>query len=35
VPLNVHTERGANTKFAHGFVAAWTKVMNADHFDLA
>ncbi len=25
----------ANEKFVHDFVAAWTKVMNADRFDLA
>jgi len=25
----------AQTKFVNDFVAAWTKVMNADRFDLA
>ena len=31
----VYAERGAEAKFVHDFVAAWTKVMNADRFDLA
>lgn len=25
----------AKEKFVHDFVAAWTKIMNADRFDLA
>ncbi|MBX9642923.1 MAG: catalase/peroxidase HPI [Novosphingobium sp.] len=31
----VYAENGAETKFVRDFVAAWTKVMNADRFDLA
>ena len=31
----VYAERGNEEKFARDFVAAWTKVMNADRFDLA
>ncbi len=30
----VYAENGAETKFVTDFVAAWTKVMNADRFDL-
>jgi len=30
----VYAERGNEEKFARDFVAAWTKVMNADRFDL-
>jgi catalase-peroxidase len=31
----VYAGAGQQTKFVHDFVAAWTKVMNADRFDLA
>jgi catalase-peroxidase len=31
----VYAERGNEEKFVRDFVAAWTKVMNADRFDLA
>jgi catalase-peroxidase len=31
----VYAERGGEEKFVTDFVAAWTKVMNADRFDLA
>jgi catalase-peroxidase len=31
----VYAQRDAKEKFARDFVAAWTKVMNADRFDLA
>ena len=31
----VYAERGHEEKFARDFVAAWTKVMNADRFDLS
>ena len=31
----VYAERGNEEKFARDFIAAWTKVMNADRFDLA
>jgi catalase-peroxidase len=31
----VYAEAGAHKKFVQDFVAAWTKVMNADRFDLA
>jgi catalase-peroxidase len=31
----VYATDGAEAKFVHDFVAAWTKVMNADRFDLA
>ena len=31
----VYGQNGAQTKFVRDFVAAWTKVMNADRFDLA
>jgi catalase-peroxidase len=31
----VYAQDDAKTKFAQDFVAAWTKVMNADRFDLA
>ena len=30
----VYAQDDAQTKFAHDFVAAWNKVMNADRFDL-
>jgi catalase-peroxidase len=30
----VYAEAGAETKFVKDFVAAWTKVMNADRYDL-
>ncbi len=31
----VYAEKGGEEKFTKDFVAAWTKVMNADRFDLA
>ncbi len=31
----VYGETGAEEKFVHDFAAAWSKVMNADRFDLA
>ena len=31
----VYAENGHEEKFVKDFVAAWTKVMNADRFDLA
>ncbi len=31
----VYAERGNEEKFVRDFVRAWTKVMNADRFDLA
>ena len=31
----VYAQKGGQEKFARDFVAAWTKVMNADRFDLA
>jgi catalase-peroxidase len=31
----VYAEAGSETKFVNDFVAAWTKVMNLDRFDLA
>ncbi len=31
----VYAQRGNEAKFVNDFVAAWTKVMNADRFDLA
>jgi catalase-peroxidase len=31
----VYAQSDATEKFVHDFVAAWTKVMNADRFDLA
>jgi catalase-peroxidase len=31
----VYAEAGANDKFVRDFVAAWTKVMNLDRFDLS
>ena len=31
----VYAQDDAGEKFVHDFVAAWTKVMNADRFDLA
>jgi catalase-peroxidase len=31
----VYAEKGHEMKFVKDFVAAWTKVMNADRFDLA
>jgi len=30
----VYAERGSEEKFVRDFIAAWTKVMNADRFDL-
>ena len=30
----VYASQDANEKFVHDFVAAWTKVMNLDRFDL-
>jgi catalase-peroxidase len=29
-----YAERGNEDKFVHDFVAAWTKVMDADRFDV-
>jgi len=31
----VYAEKGSEEKFVRDFVKAWTKVMNADRFDLA
>jgi len=31
----VYAASDAQAKFVHDFVAAWTKVMNADRYDLA
>ena len=31
----VYAQDDSKEKFVHDFVAAWTKVMNADRFDLA
>jgi catalase-peroxidase len=31
----VYAQDDAKTKFVRDFVAAWSKVMNADRFDLA
>jgi catalase-peroxidase len=31
----VYGSDDARSKFVHDFVAAWTKVMNLDRFDLA
>lgn len=31
----VYAENGAEEKFVHDFVSAWTKVMDADRFDLS
>jgi catalase-peroxidase len=31
----VYASDDASEKFARDFVAAWTKVMNADRFDVA
>jgi catalase-peroxidase len=31
----VYAEKGNEQKFVRDFIAAWTKVMNADRFDLA
>ena len=31
----VYAQDDSREKFVHDFVAAWTKVMNADRFDLA
>ena len=31
----VYGQADAGQKFVHDFVAAWTKVMNADRFDIA
>jgi len=30
----VYAEKGGDEKFVRDFVHAWTKVMNADRFDL-
>jgi catalase-peroxidase len=30
----VYAEKGGQDKFLRDFIAAWTKVMNADRFDL-
>ena len=30
----VYAEKGGQEKFVNDFVNAWTKVMNADRFDL-
>jgi catalase-peroxidase len=30
----VYAQSDSKEKFVHDFVAAWTKVMNADRFDL-
>ena len=30
----VYAQKGSQPKFVRDFVAAWTKVMNADRFDL-
>lgn len=30
----VYAQKGGDAKFVKDFVAAWTKVMNADRFDL-
>jgi catalase-peroxidase len=30
----VYAEKGNEEKFVRDFIAAWTKVMNADRFDL-
>lgn len=35
VYAEVYAQDDAKEKFVHDFVAAWTKVMNADRFDLA
>jgi len=31
----VYATEGAQEKFINDFVSAWTKVMNADRFDIA
>jgi catalase-peroxidase len=31
----VYAEAGGQAKFVRDFIKAWTKVMNADRFDLA
>jgi len=31
----VYAEKGNEEKFVRDFIKAWTKVMNADRFDLA
>uniref|UniRef100_UPI00333F1780 hypothetical protein n=1 Tax=Gemmatimonas sp. TaxID=1962908 RepID=UPI00333F1780 len=31
----LYAQNDSKQKFVHDFVAAWTKVMNADRFDLA
>ena len=31
----IYAETGNEEKFVRDFIAAWTKVMNADRFDLA
>lgn len=30
----VYAQDGSKEKFVHDFIAAWTKVMNADRYDL-
>ena len=30
----VYAKNDNNAKFVHDFIAAWTKVMNADRFEL-
>lgn len=32
--VEVYAQDDSKAKFAHDFVAAWTKVLNADCFDL-
>jgi catalase-peroxidase len=31
----VYAEKGSEEKFVRDFISAWTKVMNADRFDVA
>ena len=31
----IYAQKGGQDKFVRDFVKAWTKVMNADRFDLA
>jgi catalase-peroxidase len=31
----VYAEKGSEAKFVRDFIAVWTKVMNADRYDLA
>jgi hypothetical protein len=33
--VEVYASDDADEKFVHDFIAAWTKVMNADRFDLS